>query len=105
MGVYDTTDRQAVGVQTVDQDSLRALQLFQAFRNFSGDQTYNNTDSIPSGPNGAFVIANPDGTASVVGRSTSNVQGGARAGSGLDAILGNPLMLLGLGFMAWKLLK
>ncbi len=101
MSVYDTSDRQALGVQTIDQDSLRALQLFQAFRNFSGDQTYNNTDAVPSGPNGAFVIANPDGTASVVGRSTSNVQ----ASAGLGSIMSNPLLMIGLGLLVWKLVK
>jgi len=98
---YDTTDRQAVGAQTVDADSLRALQLFQAFRNLTGDQTLTTTDSVPSGPNGAYVIANPDGTASIVGRSTSNVQGGFSLG----ALKASPLLLIGLGFIAWKLLK
>lgn len=101
MNVYDTSDRQAVGAQTVDQDSLRALQLFQAFRNFTGDQTYTNTDSNPSGANGAYIIANPDGSASVVGRSSSNLQ----AGASLNGLLRNPWMLLGLGFVAWKFLK
>lgn len=101
MSVYDTRDRQAVGVQTVDQDSLRALQLFQAFRSLTGDQTYSNTDATPSGPNGAYIIANPDGTASIVGRSTSNVQSGAV----VNSMLANPLVWLGLGFVVFKLLK
>ena len=97
--VYDTSDRNAAAVQTVDQDSLRALQLFQAFRGLAGDQTLVTTDSVPSGPNGAYIIANPDGTASVVGRSTSNVQ---QQGAGLNALFSNPLFWLGLGFFLLK---
>lgn len=38
------------------------------------DQTYTNDDYLPANQTGQYIIANPDGSYSQVGRSVSNLQ-------------------------------
>jgi len=78
----------------------RTKRLFVGFLSsaLGVDQTYLNDDAYASSATNQFVIANPDGSYSQVGRSVSNQQGVAAAGI-------SPLILLLGGFLLFKLLK
>lgn len=79
----------------------RTKRLFVGFLSsaLGVDQTYLNDDAYAANGVNQFVIANPDGTYSQVGRSVSNQQGVAAAG-GIS-----PIVLLIGGFFLFKLLK
>lgn len=91
---------------TIDQVNAaseeRTKRLFVGFLSsaLGVDQTYTNTDGYVANAPNQFVIANPDGSYSTVGRSQSNLQGVNSPGMQLS-----PLMLLLGGFLLFKLLK
>jgi t-SNARE complex subunit (syntaxin) len=79
----------------------RTKRLFVGFLSsaLGVDQTYATDDAYIQQGTNQFIIANPDGTYSQVGRSVSNVQ------SVPVGLLQNPLVLLGLAFVVFKLVK
>jgi t-SNARE complex subunit (syntaxin) len=79
-------------------DQERTKRLFVGFLSsaLGVDQNYTSEDAYISNAPGQFVIANPDGTVSQVGRSVSNVQGLGAAGLTLSPML---LLLLAAGFL------
>jgi hypothetical protein len=91
--------------QTAAQDQLRTSRAFIGFLSsaLGVDQTMPGEDGQASNAPGIYVVANPDGTFSTVGRSTSNVQG---TGSKVAGLVLSPtllLILLGVGFLILKL--
>lgn len=97
--IYNVNGLDSAQVQQSDEE--RTKRLFVGFLSsaLGVDQTYSGSDQhIASAPD-QYVIANPDGSYSVVGRSRSNLQSPAVA-TGIS-----PLLLLGGLFMLWKLVK
>lgn len=91
---------------TIEQDDERAMRMFVGlFRSLLGqDQTDPYLDADPTGERLVqFQIANPDGTASIVGKPVSNVQQGAQP---MPVTVGGvPLSWLVLGAAAWLILR
>jgi hypothetical protein len=84
-----------------EDDTTRAMRFFVGLGNSitGNDQTYVGTDGYAVNSAGQYMIANPNGTQSVLGLSRSNLQGvqGAAAPS---------LITLGLiGFLIYHVMK
>lgn len=91
-------------VNSVNQDSGLATtnRLFAGFLNsiVGADNNYVGEDGYAVNTAGQYVIANPDGTVSVLGQARSNVQG-------QTIVTGSPTLLvwLGLGALVYFLFK
>jgi hypothetical protein len=71
---YTATGQTYDAIQQADED--RTKRAFVGFLSsaLGIDQTYANDDFLPSNQTGQYIIANPDGSFSQVGRSVSNLQ-------------------------------
>ena len=72
----ETTASGIVSAQTQQADIERTKRAFVGFLGsvLGVDQTYANEDQYVGNAPGQYVIANPDGTYSAMGRSSSNLQ-------------------------------
>lgn len=78
--------------QTEQADEVRTKRLFIGFLSsvLGVDQTLNGQDGAPVRTTGQYLIANPDGTYSVLGQSVSNQNTAAATAAGFPV----PLLLL-----------
>lgn len=99
--VYTTSGLTAEQVQQADEE--RTKRAFIGFLSSAVglDQTYANDDPFVGQQTGQYVIANPDGSYSVQGRSASNQQSITGAASGLVITPG----LLVVGFLLFLALR
>lgn len=94
-----TTSVNSVTQQT---DASVTTRLFAGFLNsiVGAENNYVGEDASVGNPTGQYVIANPDGSVSVVGQARSNLQG-ASMPTGTPPLL----MLLGIGALIYFALK
>lgn len=88
---------------TYDADTERTKRAFVGFLSsaLGVDQTYANEDQYVSNAPGQYIIANPDGTYSQVGRSTSS----QNQGSALGGLVLTPTLLILVAVAAYVILK
>lgn len=100
MTVYNVNGMDSAQVAQADED--RTKRLFVGFLTsaLGVDQTYNGADQVIASAPDQYVIANPNGSYSVLGRSQSNLQSPAASVAGLS-----PLVLLGGLFLLFTLAK
>lgn len=99
--------------QVQDADTLRVTRAFVGFLNsaLGTDQNYIGEDSYVGNAPGQYIIANADGSYSIIGKSVSNVQGQTQTitypgqTTTTDRGLNISPMLVLMGIAAFLLLK
>jgi hypothetical protein len=91
----------SVNSVNLESDTTTTNRLFAGFLNsiVGADNNYIGEDSHVNNPAGQYVIANPDGSVSVLGQAQSNLQS-TRIATGSPPLL----MLLGLGALVYFLI-
>lgn len=96
-----------VAAQTAQADEERTKRAFIGFLSsaLGVDQTYTNDDAFAQNAPGQYIIANPDGSYSQVGRSVSNLNSSTAQVAGFAVTPG--LLIIGavLAFVAIRALK
>ncbi len=89
-----------VADQAQSADEERTKRLFVGFLAsvLGVDQTMNGADSVPAQRTGQYIVGNPDGTYSVQGQSSSNL-------NTQSTVAGFPVGLLLLAGLAYVVLK
>lgn len=87
-------------INTAKSDEERTKRIFiGALNSYLGeDNIYAGTDNQVGSPTGVYMIANPDGTASVLGQPVSNRQGGNASYNASAGITPGLALLLVVGF-------